>query len=164
MFVDVNTQTWVPLFGHNFAFIAPKILFFNMKSIPKNLKWFAYLYFHVWRPFFGLFGATQKLLYLQVKIFWPVSIYIKVTVCSYVPFSRPNCRTNLHQILHSPPTNSGKVLITSMTAPTWTPGYPKLQNPNKSRERKLCVTQNVQMGDVSSSNFSRAAPGPGWLV
>jgi len=35
------------------------------------------------------------------------SIYIKVTVCNYVPtyvpFSRANRWTNLHQILHKPP-------------------------------------------------------------
>jgi len=36
-----------------------------------------------------------------------ISIYIKQTVCTYVPtyvpLSRPNRRTNLHQILHRPP-------------------------------------------------------------
>jgi len=32
-----------------------------------------------------------------------LSIYIKVTVCTCVPFSRPNRRSNLHQILHRPP-------------------------------------------------------------
>jgi len=33
-----------------------------------------------------------------------ITIYIKViVVCTYVPFSRPNRRTNLHQILHRPP-------------------------------------------------------------
>jgi len=31
-----------------------------------------------------------------------LSIYVKGTVCTYVPFSRPNRRTNLHQILHKP--------------------------------------------------------------
>jgi len=39
----------------------------------------------------------------------------------------------------------------------------KLQNPNGSRERKLCFTKNVQMGDVSSTNYSLVALGPGWL-
>jgi len=37
----------------------------------------------------------------------PYSIYIKVTVCNYVPtyvpLSQENRRTNLHQILHRPP-------------------------------------------------------------
>jgi len=31
------------------------------------------------------------------------SIYIKVTVYTYVPFSRPNRQTNLYQILNRPP-------------------------------------------------------------
>jgi len=33
----------------------------------------------------------------------PSSIYIKQTVCTYVPLSRPNRPTNIHQILHRPP-------------------------------------------------------------
>jgi len=44
--------------------------------------------------------------------------------------------------------------------PSLTPGHPKLQNLNRSWEKKPCFTKNVQMGQVSSSNFSRAAPGP----
>jgi len=39
----------------------------------------------------------------------------------------------------------------------WTQGYLKLQNPNASREKKLCFTKNVQMGNISSSNFSRTS-------
>jgi len=62
------------------------------------------------------------------------------------------------------PTNSRKLLNTSMTPPTQPLDPGVLQNPNGSRERKLCVTQNVEMGDVSSLNFFQAAPGPGWLV
>jgi len=46
-------------------------------------------------------------------------ICIKVTFCTYVPFSRPNRWTNIHQILHTDlPINSGKVLNTSMTPQT----------------------------------------------
>jgi len=55
------------------------------------------------------------------------------------------------------PTNSGKVLSTSITPTTrpLDPGVPQTLKP-------LC---NVKCpGHVSSSNFSRAAPGPGWLV
>jgi len=37
-----------------------------------------------------------------------LSMYIKVTVCTYVPFSRPNRQTNLHQILRRPPHQLGE--------------------------------------------------------
>jgi len=81
-------------------------------------------------------------------------IYIKVTVCAFVPFSRPNHWTNLHQILHRPPscvknlpTNSGKVLNTSMTPPTWPldHGLPQTPKPKwVTREETLC---NVKCPD-----------------
>jgi len=45
-------------------------------------------------------GLTQ----FEVK----TSLYIKVTVCTYVPFSRPNGRTHLHPILHRPPQQLGE--------------------------------------------------------
>jgi len=48
------------------------------------------------------------------------------------------------------PTNPGMVLSTSMTAPTWPPDPRVPQTPKLQKTR--------------SSNFSRAAPGPGWLV
>jgi len=62
------------------------------------------------------------------------------------------------------PTNSGKALNTSMTRCQPDPQTPRYPYLNWSLEKKLCFTKNVQMGDVSSSNFSQASPGPGWLV
>jgi len=57
------------------------------------------------------------------------------------------------------PANSGKVLNTSMTPPTQPldPGVPQTSKPKWVRgEKTLC--------NISSANFSWAAPGPGWLV
>jgi len=63
---------------------------------------------------------------LNYKFIQKSYINIKVTVCTYwqllfridysfslyknfnVPFSRPNCQTNLHQILHRPPHQLGE--------------------------------------------------------
>jgi len=45
------------------------------------------------------------------KQFNLILLHWYVQTPTYVPFSRLNCRTNLHQILH---TNSGKVLNTSL--------------------------------------------------
>jgi len=49
-----------------------------------------------------------------------------------------------------------------MTLPTQQPdpGHPKLQNLNRSLEKKLCFAKNVQMGDLISLNFSQAELGP----
>jgi len=70
------------------------------------------------------------------------SMYIKVTVCTYiptcVPFSRSNRQTNLHQILHRPP---HQVLNTSMTEPSWPPdpGVPQTLEPKwVMGEKTLC--------------------------
>jgi len=95
--------------------------------------------------------------------------YIYKSDCIYVPMSLFHARTARPistKFCTDLPTNSEKVLKTSVTHQLypWTQGYPTLQNQNGSLEKKLCFTKNVQMGDVCSSNFSRAAPGPGWLV
>jgi len=90
------------------------------------------------------------------------SIYIKVTVCTYVPMSPFHARTGgpiSTKFCTDLPTNSGKVLNTSMTPQTLPldPGVPQTSKPKwVMGEKTLC--------NVSSSNFSRAAPGPGWLV
>jgi len=78
-------------------------------------------------------------------------IYIYKTHCinctyvpTYVPFSRPNRRTNLHQILHRPPTNSGKVLNASMTPQTQPldPGVPQTPKPKwVTGEKTLCMVK-----------------------
>jgi len=71
------------------------------------------------------------------------------------PISAKFC-TDLH-------TNSGKVLNTSMTLPTRTcdPRYPKLQNLNRSPEKKLCFAKIVQMGDlISLIIFPGQCPAP----
>jgi len=51
-----------------------------------------------------LFANVKRLDQWTLRI---SSLYIKVPVCTYlctyVPFSRPNRQTNLHQILHRPP-------------------------------------------------------------
>jgi len=43
----------------------------------------------------------------------------------------------------------------------WRLGYPV---PGVPQTPKLCFTKNVQVGDLISLNFFRAAPGPSWLV
>jgi len=67
------------------------------------------------------------------------------------PISAKFC-TDLH-------TNSGKGLNTSMTLPIWPPDFrvPQTPNPKQVTGEKLCFSKNAL-------NFSRAAPGPGWLV
>jgi len=69
------------------------------------------------------------------------SIYIKVTVCTYVLFSRPNRWTNLPQFCTDFPANSGKVLNTSMTPPNRPPDPVEPQT-SKSKwvtgEKTLC--------------------------
>jgi len=76
-------------------------------------------------------------IYIYIPMYLPMSLFHKRTAG---PISTKFC-TDL-------PTNPGMVLSTSMTAPTRPPDPRVLQTPK----------------DVSSSNFSRAAPGPGWLV
>jgi len=55
----------------------------------------------------GVFITPEPLWFIKIfpKIIHPgmklLSIYIRV--CTYAPLSRPNCRTNLHQILYRPP-------------------------------------------------------------
>jgi len=108
-----------------------------------------------------LFGFDFVLLKKQSFFFFYLlylSIYIKD--CSYVPIvplSQANCRTNLHQILHRPPHQLGEGSKHKYDPDPLTPGYPKLQNLNRSLEKKLCFTKNAL-------NFSRKAPGPSWLV
>jgi len=53
--------------------------------------------------------------------------------------------------------------LTPPTRPpdSWVTQTPK---PQQITGKKLCFTKNVQMGDLISLNFSRATPGPGWLV
>jgi len=53
-----------------------------------------------------------------------------------------------------------------MTLPTQSldPGVPKAPKPKQITGEKTLLYKNVQMGDMSSLNFSRLAPGPGWLV
>jgi len=58
----------------------------------------------------ALLGHSPQNTALQSQYIFYLSIYlyIKVTVCTYVPFSRPNRRTNLHQILHRFPHQLGE--------------------------------------------------------
>jgi len=74
-----------------------------------------------------------------------ISLYIKVTVCTYVPsyvtFSHANCWTNLRQILYGPPPQLREGSL-HMSEPTWPPnpltlGYLKLHNLNRSLEKKI---------------------------
>jgi len=53
-----------------------------------------------------------------------------------------------------------------MTPPTQIPdpGVPQAPTPKQTTGEKLRFTKNVQIGDLIPLNFSRAAPGPGWLV
>jgi len=67
------------------------------------------------------------------------------------PISAKFC-TDLH-------TNSGKVLNTRLTLPIWPPD-PRVTQTPKSKQitgEKLCFTKYAL-------NFSRAAPGPSWLI
>jgi len=88
------------------------------------------------------------------------SIYIKQTVCTYVYLP-----VFLFHMLTARPTsakfcadlyiNSGKVLNTSLSPPTWPPdtgGTPNSKTINRSQEKKLCFTKNVL-------NFFRTVPG-----
>jgi len=80
-----------------------------------------------------------------------LSLYIKVTGCNHVPmslFHKRTARPISTKFCTDLPTNPGMVLSTSMTASTRPPDPRVPQTPKY----------------VSSSNFSRAAPGPGWLV
>jgi len=44
------------------------------------------------------------------------------------------------------------------------PGVPQTPKPKQIMGEKLCFTKSIQMGDLVSFKFSRAVPGPGWLV
>jgi len=102
-------------------------------------------------------------LFLRCQFMMNQSVYIKQTVCTYlctcVPLSLANCRTNLRQICTDLHTNSGKVLKTSLTPPTQPPdpGVPQTPKPKQNTREKLYFTKNALY-------FSRTAPDPGWLV
>jgi len=100
-----------------------------MLDLHKNLKSWSLLYISIY----------LILYYIYICI---LSIHIKQTVCTYVPISLFHVQTagpistNFYIDLHN---NTGKVLNTSLTLP----GYPKLQNPNRSLEKNLCNTKNA---------------------
>jgi len=115
-----------------------------IRSLSKNL-WISLNWCNKGRCSQGLSGSLKKSRFLM----W--FIYIYKTDCNYVPMSLFHARTARPistKFCTDLPTNPGMVLSTSMTPPTLPldPGVP--QTPK----------------DVSSSNFSGAAPGPGWLV
>jgi len=60
------------------------------------------------RPGSKNFDPGPSLQEIEIVLIKSWSIYIKVTVCTYVPFSHLNRWTNLHQILHRPPCQLGK--------------------------------------------------------
>jgi len=69
-----------------------------------------------------------------------LSIYKKETVCTFVPLSLANCRTNLHQILPRPPhqLREGSFYKSDPETQPPSPGYLKLQNLSRPQEKKLC--------------------------
>jgi len=71
------------------------------------------------------------------------SIYIRQTNCIYVltdvPLSCANRLTNLHQILHRPPRQLREGSQHKFDPVNLTPGYPKLQNLNRSLEKNFAL-------------------------
>jgi len=99
-------------------------------------------------------------------IYHLLSIYIYKSDCLYLcpsftlklPYQYP---PNFVQT--SPPTQGRFLTQVSPCQPnSLSPGYPKLQNLSRSRAKKLCVMQNVQMGTLKIF-LSCAALGLGWL-
>jgi len=96
-----------------------------------------------WSQVFRNFLSTKRLFDLKIEVFkWisNLSIYIKVTVCTYVPFSCPNRRTNLHQILSRPPHQLREGSYYKHDPANLIPGPRGTPKPKWVTERKLCVT------------------------
>jgi len=74
------------------------------------------------------------------------SLYIKETICTYVPtfvpLSQANRQTNLHQILHRPPHQLREGSYHKYDPANLTPnlGVPQTPKPWQITQEKLCVT------------------------
>jgi len=113
----------------------------------------------IWRTVIGKMTLGEML--LDESMF-----YFPKADCLYVPmslFCSQTARQTSTKFCTDLHTNSGKIPYTSMTLPTRPPD-PRVPQTSKllpiSGEKPLPY-KNVQMGDLVSFNFSRAAAGPG---
>jgi len=99
------------------------------------------------------------------KCVWNLSNDIFIACCKTVFYSYRKTffyhfylkRAFSFQLTSTPTQGRFFTLVWPRQPDTLTPWYPKLQNPNRSLEKKLCFTKN-------GLNFFQAAPGPSWLV